>query len=794
LKTAVQRPKEHDGGAAGAATRRRVRFDIAGRVQGVGFRPFVCRLARELGIAGNVANRRGGVRIEAEGEAGRIEQFAARLRQAPRAARIETLSRCESTPVGAEGFEILESEPDDAAALFLPLDLALCGECRGELFDSRDRRFGYPMIGCNGCGPRFTIIESLPYDRAATTMRDFEMCPACAEECADDIDRRFHAQVNACAVCGPGCSWSGSDGAVRGGAALSAAVAALRRGGVIAVKGIGGFHLMADARSASAAARLRRIKRRDAKPFAVMYPDLRSLESDALLTATDREALASPHAPIVLVEGRGERGLADAVAPGSAIIGAMLPYAPLHALLIGSFEGPLIATSANVSDEPMMIGARAVARRFGSELDGILDHNRRIARAADDSIARVIDGAVTPLRIGRGTAPACLRIPPGWELEAVSGDILALGAHEKASIAVIRGDTVLLSQHLGDLESVESREAYAAAIEDFIGLLDVRPALVVCDAHPDYFSSRIARELAGRFACEVEPVQHHEAHLYAALLDAGLDPLPDTMALCWDGTGLGSDGTIWGGEALAISCDVPASPRRTGSLHPFGLVGSDACIREPWRVALALLREAGCAAEAIRWSADRSAFRPSPSAIRMLGDVMDRGVGSTACTSMGRLFDGVASMLGLRHRIQFSAQAAMELEAAAGEGEAHRCYPIPMDGAEGACRRFDWRPMIREIVADLHGGVGVEVIAAAFHESLAQMAAKTVEGRPGAAILLTGGCFQNRRLAESVAARLRVAGREVWMHRRVPPNDGGLAAGQALAGLLRMNARRTGRG
>lgn len=781
---AALRPREISVGRA-----RRVRLELQGSVQGVGFRPHVFRLAQELGLGGLIANTPGGVTIEVEGPGQTIERFLAGLRAARAPIAVGSIISGEAPVQGQASFEIRPSDSSGRISLELPRDLAICDACSAELLDPADRRFQHPFISCTACGPRFTLIESLPYDRPRTTMADFAPCPDCAAEYRDSADRRFHAEPIACPRCGPAIEWRGHESTREIEPAIARAARSLASGGVIAFKGVGGFHLLANARNESAVARLRRIKLRPAKPFAVIYPDIERLEADARLTSADRAALRSPAAPIVLVDVRPGASLAPGVAPGSTLVGAMIAYSPAHVLLCRDFGGPLVATSANLGDEPILTDNDAVLARFGDAVDGLILHDRRIARPADDSVVRVIDGAPTPLRVGRGLAPACVPVGPAL-CPPVDADVLALGAYEKASIAIARSGSIFLSQHLGDLDAVASREAYAAAIEDYIRLFDLQPRLVVCDAHPDYFSSRLAVELSGRFACEHLSIQHHAAHALSALLDENLPPAAGALILAWDGTGLGDDGTLWGGEAFMAEPAQPLQLRRVASLLPFALPGGERAVREPWRVAISLLDAAGAENFVPLAIPDRSGHAPDPLRLHGVHKLLRSGSPQPVTSSVGRLFDGVASLLGLRHRAEFSAQAAMELEQLAVTAVPRRAYPLAWIH-DGAITRLDALPLVRAIASDIAAGVDRAVIASTFHHALAGAIAELADRRYASAVFLTGGCFQNRLLAELAASRLRVSGRSVHFHRRLPPNDGGLAAGQALAGLLHLSRQRS---
>ncbi len=780
-----------------AGIRLRARIEITGRVQGVGFRPFVARLAGDHGLGGWARNHSGGVSVEAEGDAASLKAF---MRDLKIGTPISASTRCERRwiePRGETEFRILASENGGGAGVFIPPDVAICGECLREMNKPANRRHGYPFINCAHCGPRLSIITELPYDRARTTMARFEMCSDCATEYESRDDRRFHAEPIACPKCGPALEWRHGDDSVSGEEALSRAVTALREEGIVAVKGIGGFHVLADAGSERAAARLRQIKRRDAKPLALMYPNIECLLRDARPDETERSVLLSPEAPIVLVEKIPGPALAPSVAPNHPLIGAMIAHSPLHHLLLREVEGPLIATSANFGEEPMVIDNDVAWRRFGANLDGVLMHDRDILRRVDDSVVRVIGGRPCPLRVGRGLAPVSVEIPAHLNFPD-ERCVLALGGHEKSSLALAHSGAIHLDRHLGDLDTPATRDAFLEAVEDLLRLHDCRPDLIVCDRHPDYFSTQAGEELHRKFGCELMRVQHHAAHLYSALLESedfagGASGPPSEMenstaGICWDGTGLGTDRTIWGAEWLVPRLESREGFRRIASIRPFPLPGGEIIAQEPWRAALALASEAGVQLEGRSLNADRRGFVPDSSVIRGLGKLLSSGRITLRASSMGRLFDGVASMLGLRHRAQYSAQAAMELEFAATGEDPRRSYEWPLTKV-GDRWEADWRPTIREIARDLKRGVDISLIAAAFHASLADLCREIARREGLSRVLLTGGCFQNKLLAESVIRVLNGDGVSVQTHTRVPPNDGGLSAGQACFGFLHSPTR-----
>ena len=764
-------------------------LEIEGTVQGVGFRPFVARLAARLGVAGWVRNDARGVAVRAVGPARTVAAFFADLqREAPPAARIASLRERapdgmrDLPPAPAKGFVILESEvATTARPVAVAADLALCDDCRRELAAPGDRRQGYPFINCTNCGPRYTIVQALPYDRARTTMAAFRMCPSCQREYDDPADRRHHAQPNACPECGPQVALQDAAGhtlAVRA-AAIAAAAAALRAGRIVAVKGVGGFHLMVDAADEAAVGELRRRKHREEKPLAVMFPSLESLRAAAEVGDDEERWLTSAAAPIVLVRRRAGAALAGAVAPANPWIGALLPHAPLQVLLLAAVGRPVVATSGNLSEEPLCTDDAEARQRLGAIADLFLGHNRPIARPVDDSVMRRAEGGGVLLRRARGFAPAPFRLPAG----AVAREpLLAVGGHLKNTIAVAAGTSLVLSPHLGDLGNPVAVAAFRRAVGLLGSLCGARFAGVVCDAHPDYASTRFAESLG----LPVVHVQHHLAHILACLLEQGGGP-DRVLGVAWDGTGHGGDGTVWGGEFIVVD-RVARTARRVAHLRPFRLPGGEAAVREPRRSALGLLHEllAGDA-ERIGPRAAALGFRESETAL--LQSVLARGLHAPVTTSAGRLFDGVAALLGLRQRCSFEGQAAMEVEfAAAHAPPGAEPWPMPVSEAEGGESWLGvWRPVLAAI---LQAGAAADpaVLAARFHASLAGGIAG-VAARVGVpAVALSGGCFQNVRLLDLTSHALRSAGFHVLRHHDLPPHDGALAAGQALGALWGITA------
>ncbi|MDD5655969.1 MAG: carbamoyltransferase HypF [Elusimicrobia bacterium] len=738
---------------------KRLRLCVFGAVQGVGFRPFVYRLAGELKLSGWVLNGPFGVVIEADGNPEVLELFARRvLAEKPAAAVIAAAESVWLDAAGFSGFAIKASEAAAAPSAWLLPDLATCPECLAEIQDSGQRRFGYAFTNCTLCGPRFTIVTAIPYDRPNTTMRGFAMCPACRAEYENPSDRRFHAQPIACPACGPKL-WLEPESA---GAPIARAAELIRGGSVVAVKGIGGFLLVCDARSSAAIRELRRRKRRSAKPFAVMFPDLAAVRADCAVSELEADWLGSAAAPIVLLRRVPGGAVAAQAAPGNPCLGALLPYAPLHHLLMRRLGFPVIATSGNLSEEPIVKDNEQARLSLKGIADAFLMNDRPIARHADDSIVRLSRGRQLVLRRARGLAPLPLRV--GRRLRPV----LAVGAHLKSTVAVAWERQIVLSQHLGDLETAASLEAFRAAVADLRGLYGFKPEAVACDLHPDYASTRLAESMG----LPVVRVQHHHAHVAAAMAEADIaDPV---LGLAWDGLGFGPDGTIWGGEFLRVD---ERGYSRLARLRPFPLPGGEAAVREPRRCALGLLYAAGM---------DLSRVEPLfprnwEAAARLPGSASL----APQTSSMGRLFDGLAALLGLRRVNDFEGQAAMDLEHAI-EADAG-AYPFPLREGEPAVA--DWEPLLAAALEDFDGGTPPGVVSARFHNALAELAVAAAwrAGLPN--VVLTGGVFQNAYLTERAAQRLEAAGFQAITHQRLPPNDGCIAAGQAfVAGLARTDA------
>jgi hydrogenase maturation protein HypF len=748
----------------------RLRLHVRGAVQGVGFRPFVYRLATGLGLRGWVINDSSGVVLEVEGPPEPVAQFRLRVEQErPPRAVVQGIESARLDPVGYTGFEIRESEGGDRTVLVLP-DIATCPDCLADIRDPGNRRYRYAFTNCTNCGPRFTIVEALPYDRSRTTLARFAMCADCRAEYEDPFDRRFHAQPNACPACGPSLTLLDPSGrpAASGDEALRCAAGRLAAGAIVAVKGVGGFHLMADARNADAIARLRTAKGRKEKPFALMFPSLAALAAECRVSPLEEQLLGGAEAPIVLLDRRASPPRAGAVcegvAPGHPALGAMLPSNPLHHLLMDALGFPVVATSGNLSDEPICTDNLEALDRLAGLADHFLVHDRPIARHVDDSIVRVVLGRELLLRRSRGYAPLPVRV------KGLDRPVLAVGPHLKSSVALSVGENVFVSQHLGDLETEAALAGFTGAIDALQRLYDTVPAVVACDAHPDYLSTRFARD-CGRPCVEV---QHHVAHAIACLAENEIEE--PALGVSWDGTGYGPDGTVWGGEFFAVrgSC-----VRRVAWLRPFPLPGGERAVREPRRCALGLLHAMGVGAA-------RSAGAFTVEERRVLEAMLARGVQAPLTTSAGRLFDAVASLVGLRQRMFYEGQAAMELEFAAAGFDADGAYVLPVVPASperpgGPPWVLDWEPMVRALLDDVAAGVPSGLLAARFHQALADgiVSVARLAGEPRVA--LSGGCFQNRRLLELTVGRLRDEGFRPCWHQRLPPNDGGVSVGQLVA-------------
>ena len=736
----------------------RVRLVVVGIVQGVGFRPYIHRLVTEYGLNGWIRNESYGVELELEGESDAIEAFVAHLKaQPPRLAVIEAL-RVE--PCGAlknyQGFAIRSSEKHGENDTLISPDVGICEDCLRELRDPKDRRYRYPFLNCTNCGPRFTIIRDVPYDRPQTSMAAFPMCEPCEEEYRDIGNRRYHAQPNCCPSCGPQVYYLDRDGTPVAGDAIALAQQCLREQGIVAVKGLGGFHLACKIDREETLQKLRQRKHRDEKPFAIMCADVEAVRALCELSTEEEEQLTSYRRPIVLLR---KKAGTSALLSENRDLGVMLPYTPLHYLLMEGFDA-LVMTSANRSDCPVMYDNREALEHLHGIADGFLMHNRDIVTRCDDSLLRVFDNKPYFLRRSRGYAPQPLF------LQTDCTGILACGAEQKASFALSKGRAFFLSQHIGDLKNAETLSHYEGQIARFQRLFGIQVTQLVCDLHPDYFSTGYALARSGREGLPLVQVQHHHAHMASCMADNSLEG--PCIGVVWDGTGYGTDGTIWGGEFLVGDY---RSFERLGSLRPIALAGGDRAVKEISRVGFALLLDAGCP--------ERSAV---PEGKRnLLEKMITGGLNSPRASSMGRLFDGVYAILTGREHVTYEGQGAILLETMA-----ERCedaYPVTLE-ASGDRLDWDFRPMVRELVRELDAGVQPARLAAKFMNTVVEMACAQctqIRERTGLRqVVLSGGVFQNMYLLPRVIQRLEEAGFEVYHHSRVSANDEGISLGQTM--------------
>jgi hydrogenase maturation protein HypF len=754
-------------------TRRNItthRIHVYGIVQGVGFRPFVYREATRRNLTGWVRNTTSGAEILASGDPVALHEFEQLLRQSVPApsqvTRIEAILAV--LPPDQSGFHILSSDRIGPIEASILPDLATCPECRRELLDPSNRRYQYPFTNCTACGPRYSIMLKLPYDRDHTTMRLFRLCPACKQEYNDPSNRRFHAQPNACPLCGPHLAFWDRHSRVIAEKhdALLEAAQCLRQGGIVAVKGIGGFHLMADATSDVAVKLLRTRKHREEKPLAVMMPDIEIAKQYAHISEMEESWLKSPAAPIVLVKKVGTnvpfvRRLSPHIAPGNPRLGIILPYSPLHYLLMNELQFPVIATSGNLSDEPICTDEHEAVERLGDIADFFLVHNRPIAHPVDDSVMRIVMDRPLMLRNARGFSPLTIEVPDAPDPSA----ILGVGPHMKSTIAIGFRNHIVVSPHIGDLETVPSWMAFERNLEMLEGLYETRPTMIACDLHPHYASTRYAER---KFTDPLH-VQHHHAHILAVMAEHDLTG--PVLGIAWDGTGYGADGTIWGGEFLVVGKN---GYQRVAHLRTFPLPGGDSAAREPRRSALGVLHEIDKIASDAFTATERG----------ILTTAINKRINTVMTSSAGRLFDAAASLLGICQRSSFEGQAAMLLQAAAEQVDHDgSCYPFTITSNSPAI--IDWEPVFRALMADRDKGVEIAVIAARFHQSWANMMINIANLFPDLPVVLGGGCFQNAWLLEKVVTELQQSGRQIFWPRHLPPNDGAISVGQVLAARWR---------
>jgi hydrogenase maturation protein HypF len=774
---------------------RRLHITVQGAVQGVGFRPFVYRLATSMNLPGWVLNSSQGVFIEVEGEKQALDAFLLRIeKEKPDRSFIQSLEFSVLDPIGYTEFEIRHSDGTGVKSVLILPDIATCQDCLREIFDPLNRRYLYSFTNCTNCGPRFTIIEALPYDRPNTSMKKFEMCDECRREYENPLDRRFHAQPNACPRCGPHLELWDEDGR-----ALSShrdsvleAADAIRHGRIVAVKGLGGFHLIVDARNDGAVKRLRERKHREEKPLALMYPTLNAVKVDCVVSELEERLLLSPESPIVLLSRHAPNsnsGISSSVAPNNPYLGVMLPYTPLHHILMREIGFPVVATSGNLSDEPICTDEGEALKRLSGIADLFLVHNRPIVRHVDDSVVRVMMGRESVMRRARGYAPLPVHTAVPSEMP-----VLAVGAHLKNTVALSNGENVFISQHIGDLETEEAHQAFQNMCRDFPALYGSRPELVICDMHPAYLSTQYAKDQS----TSVIEVQHHYAHIAACMAENELEGT--VLGVSWDGTGYGLDETVWGGEFLLTT---DSSFRRVASFRQFQLPGGERAIKEPRRAAIGVLysifgdglfEQAGLPVLGL--------FKESE--LRLLRQILIRGVNSPLTSSVGRLFDAVASIVGLRQVVSFEGQAAMELEFMIGQTKTDELFQFQISDCRSRVEKdtdpksearnwespiiIDWEPMILGVLDDVANRVPPSFISTKFHNTLVEIIAKVAEQIGEKRIALSGGCFQNKYLIERTVPRLEAMGFRPYWHQRVPPNDGGIALGQVHA-AMRLHSR-----
>lgn len=748
--------------------KRRLRLLIRGAVQGVGFRPFIYRIASEMGLTGWIANTPQGVCIEVEGTSRQMEEFLLRIeREKPPRAFIQSLEPSFLDPAGYRDFVILQSSATGPTTAIVLPDIATCPDCVREIFTPGERRYRYPFTNCTNCGPRFSIIEDMPYDRQNTSMKVFAMCPACRAEYEDPLDRRFHAQPIACPVCGPRLELWDRKGRFLAmhDDALYAAADSLRKGQILAIKGLGGFQLLVDARNRKAVERLRERKNREEKPFALMYSSVKEATLNCEISDLERRLLCSPEAPIVLLKkSKGGKYIAPAVAPGNPCLGVMLPCTPLHHLLMTDLGFPVVATSGNLSDEPICIDEHEALEQLVDIADLFLVHNRAILRHVDDSITRIMMGSEVVLRRARGYAPLPIRVKKPLQAS------LAVGAHLKNAIALSNGQDVVISQHIGDLETLQAYEAFQCISDDLKQLYGLAPATIACDLHPDYLSTKHA----AKSGLPQIPVQHHLAHVLSCMAENELEG--PVLGVAWDGAGYGLDGTIWGGEFLLLD-DERVS--RIAHLRPFPLPGGDRAAKEPRRSALGILYT--LYSDRVFQRDDLAPLKAfTPRELATLSGMLKQGVNSLTTTSMGRLFDGMASLINLCQHIHFEGQAAMALEFALEGIATDEAYRFTLIDYQSPAI-LDWAPVIEAVLQDVAMRVPVGIISARFHNALIDAIIAIARHSSTEKVALTGGCFQNKYLTEGTVSRLQSAGFRPYWHQRVPPNDGGIALGQLVA-------------
>jgi len=759
---------------------KRYKIEVTGIVQGVGFRPFVYRLAKEHLLAGYVLNHDRGVTIEVEGKADSLIPFMSKLSsRAPHAAKITSIRNLEIDVLGEQNFLIKESYRTGEKAPDISPDLALCSDCRTELFDPADRRYFYPFINCTNCGPRFTIIKDVPYDRAATTMSVFEMCEDCKSEYNDPLNRRFHAQPNACPKCGPNVSLLSNDlkpllKTESSKALIQKSAELLKDGKILALKGLGGFHLACDALNPSAVINLRSRKVREDKPFAIMFSDICSLEKFCLVSQNERTVLMSTEKPIVLLQKKSNpeptQKIAEEVAPQNRFLGAILPYTPLHELLLQTFGGPLVMTSGNMSDEPIAFLDEDAFRRLGGIADYFLIHNREIHVRCDDSVVDVQNGGLSFYRRSRGYAPLSVRLA-----NRTKKSILGVGAHLKNTFCLAKNDNAFISHHIGDLENLSTLEAFEKGIIHFQNLFNIVPEIVAHDLHSEYLSTKWVKDKFSN-SPNVFAVQHHHAHIAACLEDNEYDG--PVIGIALDGTGLGTDGTIWGGEILVAD---KVNFLRVGHLRQALIPGGESAIKDPWKLALAYAHASG--------ASDLELPHVPKEKTRVVQTLLEQKLNCYKTTSAGRLFDAVSAIIGITNHANYEGQPAIELERALHlylserTAESYYCYDFTLDRkADGF--ELDWAPTIKEIIKDVNSGTAPGKISVGFHNSLTKALVQVcmdVRARKRLnTVALSGGCLMNQYLRTKLCQKLEKEGFKVLFHKKIPTNDGSISFGQVI--------------
>ena len=763
----------------------RIHITIRGAVQGVGFRPFIFKIANELSLNGYVLNNSSGVFIEAEGEEPVLRNFLSRIEtEKPKLSVITSLEHSFLDPLGYSKFEIKKSEEvDDVSAFILP-DITVCDDCLKEMFDSEDRRYLYPFINCTNCGPRFSIIESLPYDRPNTSMKNFKMCDKCREEYKNPLDRRFHAQPTACPECGPQLFLWDESGKVisEKQSALKQTVDLIRQGKIIALKGLGGFQLIVDATNDEAVRELRKRKHREEKPFALMFPSIEPIKEVCEVSETEERVLCSPESPIILLKRNskipalpaGRRNpksdISVNVAPHNPYLGAMLPYTPLHHLLMKELNLPVVATSANLAEEPICIDELEALERLRGIADYYLVHNRPIVRHVDDSIVRVIMNRELVMRRARGYAPLPVMVTEKYSLMEEK-TMLAVGGHLKNTVALKKGNNIFVSQHIGDLSTEESNKTFKKVIDDFKLLYNAEPDEIISDLHPEYISTKYAKQMSEK----IKQVQHHYAHVAACRFENQVEG--EALGVSWDGTGYGLDGTVWGGEFFLTDDN---SYKHYAHLRKFSLPGGEKAIKEARRSLAGILFEIA-GVSFINEFSDLIENKFTSAEIGILLNMLSKKINSPITSSVGRLFDAVSSLLGICDRTNYEGQAAMMLEFT---GDLKENGSYPFDIKESDKLIIDWQPFIISMINDLRKDINSSVISAKFHNTLAKVILEVAKKSGMKKVILSGGCFQNALLTERTISLLQENNYKVYWHQRIPPNDGGIALGQIAAYLM----------